>query len=149
MLVRPFQQNDTSVVVQLWQRCGLIRPWNNPYLDIQRKLETQPDWLLVGLINGVIVASVMVGDEGHRGWINYLAVEPSYQRRGLARQLMLTAEQHLLSVGCPKINLQIRIDNIAASEFYESLGFTQDQAVCYGKRLIQDDADHTTANPWS
>ncbi len=139
MLIRSFQDSDTTAAVQLWNRCGLTRSWNNPQLDIQRKLKAQPEGFLVGLIDNEIVASVMIGYDGHRGWINYLAIDPAHQRKGLGCELMAKAEQHLLSVGCPKINLQIRLDNAEAIEFYESIGFTQDKVVSYGKRLIPDE----------
>lgn len=143
MFVRPFQKEDTENVVRLWRRCGLTRPWNDPYSDIQRKLQVQPDWFLVGLIDGRLIASIMVGYEGHRGWINYLAVDSEFRRQGLAHRLMVEAEQRLLEVGCPKINLQIRLDNVEAIEFYRSIGFVPDKTVSYGKRLIHDDDYHS------
>ena len=139
MLVRPFQKEDTEAVVRLWRCCGLTRPWNDPYSDIQRKLKVQPDWFLVGLVDCQLVASIMIGYDGHRGWINYLAIDPDYRRQGIGHQLMLEAEQRLLDVECPKINLQIRMDNIEAIEFYRSIGFVPDSAISYGKRLIHDD----------
>lgn len=139
MNIRPFQPRDEAAIIELWQRCGLTRPWNNPQLDIERKLTVQPEWFLVGLIDGRLAASVMAGYDGHRGWINYLAVDPEYQRMGLGRLLMQQAERHLANAGCPKINLQIRSDNSDARGFYESLGFVQDPVVSYGKRLIPDD----------
>ena len=139
MNIRSFQPNDEAAVIELWQRCGLIRPWNNPQLDIERKLTVQPEWFLVGLVDHRLIASVMAGYDGHRGWINYLAVDPEYQRMELGRLLMQQAERCLVNAGCPKINLQIRLDNNDAMAFYESLGFIQDPVVSYGKRLIPDD----------
>lgn len=138
MLIRPFQKEDTEDVVRLWRCCGLTRSWNDPYSDIQRKLKVQPDWFLVGLIDDRLIASIMIGYDGHRGWINYLAIDSKYRRQGLGHQLMMEAEQRLLEVGCPKINLQIRLDNVEAIEFYRSIGFVPDKAVSYGKRLIHD-----------
>lgn len=142
MLIRPFDKKDTEDVVRLWQDCGLTRPWNDPYADIQRKLKVQPDWFLVGLINARIVASIMVGYDGHRGWINYLAIDTEYRRQGLGHRLMVEAEQRLLKAGCPKINLQIRLDNVDAIEFYCSIGFVPDKTVSYGKRLIRDESNN-------
>ena len=139
MNIRPFQPSDETAVVRLWQRCGLIRPWNNPQLDIERKLTVQPEWFLVGLLDDRLVASVMAGYDGHRGWINYLAVDPECQRMGLGRLLMKHVEQCLVKAGCPKVSLQIRLDNDDARFFYESLGFRQDPVISYGKRLIPDD----------
>lgn len=142
MLVRPFDKKDTEDVVRLWRDCGLTRPWNDPYADIQRKLKAQPDWFLVGLIDARLIASVMVGYDGHRGWINYLAIDTEYRRQGLGNRLMVEAERRLLAVGCPKINLQIRLDNVEAIEFYRSIGFVPDKAVSYGKRLIRDEGSN-------
>lgn len=141
MLIRSFQPEDQPSIVQLWQRAGLTRPWNDPDLDIQRKLSVPPEtsWFLVGEVDQQIVASVMVGYEGHRGWINYLAVDPDFRRQGLGRQLMEAAEQLLVKAGCPKVNLQVRADNAKAISFYQQVGFNEDAVVSFGKRLISDD----------
>ena len=125
-------------VIQLWQDCGLVAPQNNPIQDIQRKSQVNPEWFLVGLQNDTIVASCMIGYEGHRGWINYLAVAPTEQRKGLAREIMAEAERLLREAGCPNINLQIRATNTAVIAFYESIGFATDSAISMGKRLEED-----------
>jgi len=139
MEIRPFRPEDESAVVTLWQRCDLVRPWNNPHLDIERKLHVRPDLFLVGVLDGQIVATVMAGYEGHRGWLNYLAVAPEHQRRGLARALVSEAERLLRDAGCPKINLQIRTSNERVAEFYRRLGYSVDDVVSMGKRLVQDE----------
>jgi ribosomal protein S18 acetylase RimI-like enzyme len=95
MQVRPYQPEDEEAVVSLWQRCEVVRPWNDPRKDIQRKLRVRPDLFLVGLFDGQIVASVMAGYEGHRGWLNYLVVAPEHQRRGLGRAIVREAERLL------------------------------------------------------
>lgn len=136
--IRPFTEADTSAVVDLWKLCDLTRPWNDPTKDITRKLTVQPELFLLAEQEGRIIGSVMAGYEGHRGWINYLAVHPDYRRAGLGRQLMAAAEKRLLSLGCPKINLQVRTSNAAAIGFYQSIGFAQDEVASYGKRLISD-----------
>ena len=139
MQIRAFADADTEAVVALWNDCGLTRPWNNPYQDIARKCSVSPDLFLVGSdTNTQLVASIMVGYDGHRGWINYLAVHPSHQRQGHARRLMEQAEQLLTARGCPKLNLQVRAGNEAVIAFYESLGYTDDKTVSMGKRLIAD-----------
>ena len=139
MQVRTFTPADSEAVVQLWQDCGLTRPWNDPYKDIARKRSVSPDLFWVGCdVNGQVIATVMVGYDGHRGWINYLAVHPAHQRQGHARDLMKRAEQVLTEQGCPKLNLQIRAGNEAVIAFYESLGYADDQTVSLGKRLIPD-----------
>ena len=139
MQIRAFHQSDTEAVVALWNNCGLVVPWNDAYKDIARKLEVNPEWFLVGEIEGQIIASCMVGYEGHRGWVNYLAVHPDHQRRGYASQLMTEAEQILKQAGCPKLNLMVRSSNEAVVAFYKSAGYKADEVVSLGKRLIADD----------
>lgn len=138
MHIRPFQPADEAVVIDLWQRCELTRPWNNPHQDIQRKLGVQPELFLLGEIDGKVVASVMAGFDGHRGWVNYLAVCPTQRRRGLGRQLMEAVEQRLEALGCPKLNLQVREGNQAVLAFYERLGYRVEPLTSLGKRLITD-----------
>lgn len=139
MQIRRFDTHDTESVVALWRDCHLTVPWNDPYKDIARKLEVGADLFLVGTLNDVVIASVMGGYEGHRGWINYLAVHPTQQRKGFASQLVQAVEQSLLTLGCPKLNLQVRQGNNAVQAFYESLGYSDDNAMSMGKRLIPDD----------
>jgi len=136
--IRSFQPADEGAVVALWQVCALLRPQNDPRKDIARKLQVNPEWFLVAEAGGRIVGAVMAGYEGHRGWINYLAVEPAEQRGGLGRKLMAEAEQRLRAAGCPKINLQVRPENKAAIAFYERIGFGIEGAVSLGKRLEHD-----------
>ncbi|MCB1276022.1 GNAT family acetyltransferase [Prosthecobacter sp.] len=136
--IRPFQAADEDAVIALWQACGLVMPQNNPKRDIARKLRVNPEWFLVGELDGEIIASCMAGYEGHRGWINYLAVHPDHQRQGFARELMQHAEALLRAAGCPKINLQVRGTNAAVIAFYESMGFAVDNVVGMGKRLEHD-----------
>ncbi|MCP4352169.1 MAG: GNAT family acetyltransferase [Desulfobacterales bacterium] len=138
MNIREYQSSDLEMVVELWKICGLIVPWNDPVKDIERKLKVDPDLFLVGELDGDIVASVMGGYEGHRGWINYLAVHPEYQRKGLASQIMQATEQRIKSEGCPKINLQVRESNLEVIKFYESIGYGNDNVIGMGKRLEND-----------
>jgi ribosomal protein S18 acetylase RimI-like enzyme len=137
--IRSFRPEDEEAVVLLWQSCGLIRPWNDPHKDIQRKLAIRPDLFLVGIMDDHVVASVIAGYEGHRGWLNYLAVAPSHQRKGFARALVNEAERLLREAGCPKINLQIRSSNSGVIEVYRRLGYAVDDVVSMGKRLEHDD----------
>ncbi|MFT4190950.1 MAG: GNAT family acetyltransferase [Comamonas sp.] len=139
LLIRPFEASDEPAVVALWHDCGLVRPWNDPHKDIARKRQVQPELFLVGLWRGELCASVMVGYEGHRGWINYLAVAPGRQRLRIGQALMRHAESRLLALGCPKVNLQVRSSNRQVIAFYERLGYREDAAVSLGKRLIADD----------
>jgi ribosomal protein S18 acetylase RimI-like enzyme len=138
MHIRPFQPTDETAVIDLWQRCELTRPWNDPHQDIQRKLKVQPELFLLGEIDGKVVASVMAGFDGHRGWVNYLAVCPTQRLRGLGRQLMEEVERRLTALGCPKLNLQVREGNQAVLAFYERLGYRVEPLSSLGKRLIAD-----------
>jgi len=138
IVIRAYRNADEFAVIALWESCGLLRPQNDPRKDIVRKLKVNPEWLLVAEEGGQIVGAVMAGYEGHRGWINYLAVAPARQRHGLGRQLMAEAERQLRAAGCPKINLQIRPENQAAVAFYARLGFTVEGAISLGKRLERD-----------
>lgn len=133
--IRNYRPGDRNAVVDLWRRCGLVVPWNDPHTDIDRKLRVNPEWFLVGETGGTIIATVMAGYEGHRGWINYLAVDPALRRRGIGRAMMARAEEVLRRVGCPKINLQVRTNNVDVIEFYRAAGFSIDDVVSMGKRF--------------
>ncbi len=138
MDIRAFAPGDEDAVVALWERCGLLRPWNDPRKDIRRKRSVRPDLFLVGMLDGRLVAAVMAGYDGHRGWLNYLAVEPALQRQGLGRAIVSEAERLLQAAGCPKINLQVRTSNRDVIEFYRRLGYEVDDVVSMGKRLEHD-----------
>ncbi|WAK01542.1 GNAT family acetyltransferase [Methylobacter sp. YRD-M1] len=138
MQMRPFEAKDQYSVVKLWQECNLIVPWNDPYKDIQRKLKVDPDLFIVGETAGEVIATVMGGYEGHRGWINYLAVSPAHQRKGYGRQLMEFVEVLIKQKGSPKINIQVRQANTDVIKFYEAIGYKNDNVVSLGKRLESD-----------
>ena len=136
--IRAYQESDQDAVVKLWQECGLTVPWNDPNEDIRRKLSVQREMFLVGLVGSELVATVMAGYEGHRGWINYLAVSVSSQGRGFGSRMMDEAEVRLRKLGCPKVNLQVRSSNTDVIEFYRALGYSVDNVVSMGKRLDPD-----------
>lgn len=138
MKIREFDVADSEAVIALWHACELTRPWNDPARDIQRKLDVRDSLFFVGVHDAKIISSVMGGYDGHRGWMNYLAVSPEQQRKGYATQLVRYVEQKLLALGCPKLNLQIRTENVEVQAFYANLGFSVDDAVSMGKRLIPD-----------
>jgi len=138
MVIRPFEHEDADAVVALWRECGLVRPWNDSRKDIQRKLTTQPELFLVLELDGRVVGTAMGGYDGHRGWVNYLAVAAELRSRGLGRRLMAKLEELLVARGCPKLNLQVRASNEAAIGFYSKLGYRQDDVVSLGRRLIED-----------
>jgi len=139
MEIRPFHLSDESAVVELWQKCELVRPVNDPARDIRRKLSVNPELFLLGTIDGKVIASVMAGYEGHRGWINYLAVHPEHRLKGYGRQILAEAEKQLRVLGCPKINLQVRTTNRTVLEFYQRIGYRLDDVVSLGKRLEHDE----------
>lgn len=138
--VRRFEAGDRAAVVELWGRVELVRPWNDPDLDIDRKVGVDPEGFLVADLDGRVVGTVMAGYDGHRGWINYLAVDPGTQGRGLGGRLVREAEQLLGRRGCAKVNLQIRTSNETAVDFYRSIGYEFDDVVSMGRRLVDDEA---------
>lgn len=138
MKLRRYTVADEAAVIELWARCELTRPWNDARKDIQRKLTVQPELFLVGELDGKLIATVMAGYEGHRGWVSYLAVAPEQRSKGLGRQLMQHVEAQLLAMGCPKLNLQVRIGNEEVLAFYRKLGYLEEERVSLGKRLIPD-----------
>ena len=138
MEISEFQDHQTEDVVALWQRCGLTRPWNDPYKDILRKQTDKNGKFFVGHEANRLIATIMVGYDGHRGSINYLAVDPAVAGNGHGRHLMQMAEAFLLSLECPKINLCVRRDNEVAAGFYRELGYGAEDVLYFGKRLIVD-----------
>jgi len=140
MKIRAYESRDEDAVVALWRDCGLTRPWNDPRRDIQRKLTEQPELFLVGIYENALVATAMIGFDGHRGWVYYLAVAPKYRRKSFGRRLMQEAERMLIERGCPKINLQIRSENTEAVAFYRRLGYLQEERLNFARRLVPDDA---------
>jgi ribosomal protein S18 acetylase RimI-like enzyme len=138
MQIRPFEIQDEEQVIALWKECNLVVPSNDPKKDIQRKLKVNPELFLVGVADDEIVATIMGGYEGHRGWVNYLAVSPAHQRQGYGRLMMDALEVKLRAMGCAKINLQVRETNLAVVEFYKSIGYNLDHVIGMGKRLESD-----------
>ena len=138
MVIRPYAITDEDAVVDLWDRCGLTRPWNDPRKDIARKMNVQPEWFLVGEADGGIVATAMAGYDGHRGNVYYVAVAPEMQGQGYGGAIMAEVERLLMDAGCPKINLMVRSGNDAVIEFYRRLGYKIDEVSCLGNRLIPD-----------
>lgn len=133
--IKPYQKADEPQVINLWHQCNLIVPWNNPHDDIARKVRAQPHLFLVGTFEAQVIATIMAGYEGHRGWLNYLAVSPDYQRQGIGRLMVEEAIMRLQALGCPKVNVQIRTSNTEVITFYERLGFTLDDVISMGKRF--------------
>ena len=129
------QAADAEHVVALWEACGLTRLWNDPAADFALALATPTSIVLVIRAGDAIIGSVMVGFDGHRGWVYYLAVDPRAQRGGLGRKLMAAAEEWLRGQGVPKIQLMVRDDNRAALDFYANLGLERQDVVTLGRFL--------------
>lgn len=138
-MIVPYRQAYLRQVVELWQRCDLTVPWNNPYQDIERKVCHSPDKFLIGVVDDSVIASVMYDYDGHRGTVYYLAVEPKLQGRGFGKQLMAEVESRLRKEGCAKLNLMVRTSNSRVLAFYQRLGYVEDKVVNLGKRLSPPD----------
>ena len=136
--IRTYRNSDEAHVINLWEKCKLVVPWNDPKKDIQRKLSERPDLFFVGLLENLLIASCMAGFDGHRGWVYYVAVHPKHRRKGFATKLMEIAEEKLKEIGCPKIQLMVRESNLRVIEFYKKIGYKIDPLVTMGKTLIDD-----------
>ena len=136
--IRTFQEDDRASVISLWQACELTRPWNDPDKDIDRKVQFQPDLFLVREIDSQVMASAMVGYDGHRGSVFYLAVSPEFQGQGYGQTIMSYIESLLAELGCPKLNILVRTTNEKVIGFYDELSYSPDDVVSLGKRLIPD-----------
>lgn len=143
MLIRTYRNSDRKEVVDLWHRAGLYHPENDPNKDIHRKIENSPELFFVATEDERIIGTVMVGYEGHRGWINYLGVLPEYQRRGVGKALMDHAEEALQNLSCAKIQLQVRKSNLEIIHFYESIGFSIEDVISMEKRLEFDNVGNS------
>ena len=141
--LRPFEERDSAAVIALWDRAGLLRPWNDPQKDIARKLAEMAtgghSWFWVAEYKGAVIAAVMAGYDGHRGSVNYLGVDPDYRHSGVGRLIMAQIEADLIAAGCPKLNLLVRADNRDVQAFYEKLGYGRDATISLSKRLISDE----------
>jgi ribosomal protein S18 acetylase RimI-like enzyme len=135
MRVEPIRRRWFDDVVALWEQAGLTRPWNDPHADLRRAVEGPASAVLVGVSEDRVMATVMVGHDGHRGWVYYLAVSADRQRQGHGRVMMGAAEAWLRERGVLKLNLMVRSDNEAAGEFYRSLGYGDDDVRVFSCRL--------------
>ncbi|MDG2534885.1 GNAT family acetyltransferase [Sphingomonas sp. HITSZ_GF] len=134
-MIREARAIDAAAVIALWHACGLTRPWNDPAADFARALEGAASTVLVAESESGLCGSVMIGDDGHRGWVYYLAVAESARRTGLGRALMAAAEDWLRARGCPKIQLMVRDTNVEALGFYAALGLEPQGVVTLGRFL--------------
>jgi len=134
--IRPYESKDHAQVVALWNEVFPDDPpWNEPASMIRRKLTVQPELFLVAHVNDHVAGTVLAGFDGVRGWVHHLAVHGSCRRQGIASLLMTTAEKGLGALGCPKVNLQVRVTNSTVVAFYRSLGYQLEDRASLGKRL--------------
>ncbi len=134
-MIAPATASDREAVVALWHASGLTRPWNDPAADFDLALGGPQSTVLLASDDGALAGSVMVGFDGHRGWVYYLASDPARRQQGLGRALMAAAEAWLAERGCPKIQLMVRGDNAAARGFYAAIGYEVQDVVTIGRRL--------------
>ena len=135
---RTFLPSDHEHLVQLWHECDLTRPWNDPADDIRQCLENPSSELLVAVAGGILCGSVMMGCDGHRGWVYYLAVDPKSRHQGIGRTLMGHAESWMRARNVPKIQAMIRHDNLAVRGFYGRLNY-RDGDVQLVQKWLSDD----------
>jgi hypothetical protein len=135
LAIAPITDTDVAAVVALWQACGLTRPWNDPAADIAQARRGPNSAVLVGRDGNTIVASVMVGYDGHRGWVYYVAVDPDHRHKKYGRVIMDAAENWLRQRGIEKMQLLVRSDNTGVKAFYEQLGYLEQERVVYAKWL--------------
>jgi hypothetical protein len=126
---------DVADVIALWQACGLTRPWNDPASDIALARRGSNSTILIGRDGDAIVATVMVGHDGHRGWVYYVATDPDRRGRGLGRAIMSAAEDWLRLAGIAKLQLLVRRENAKAGAFYQSIGYAEAQTIVFAKWL--------------
>jgi ribosomal protein S18 acetylase RimI-like enzyme len=135
VLIDVLPPTHVAAAIELWHAAGLTRPWNDPSADLQRALDGAASTILAGSEDDTLLATVMVGHDGHRGWVYYLAVHPDARGRGHGRAMMQAAETWLTDRGVPKLNLMVRGDNSLARAFYTALGYTTDDVVVLSRRL--------------
>ena len=135
LAIAPIADADIPAVVALWQACGLTRPWNDPASDIALARRGPNSTILIGRDGGAIVATAMVGYDGHRGWVYYVATDPDRRGKGYGRAIMNAAEDWLRAAGIEKMQLMVRADNTKVQAFYQSIGYGEQRRVIYAKWL--------------
>ena len=135
LAVAPIEDGDVAEVIALWERCGLTRPWNDPAADIALARRGANSSVLIGRDGGAIIATAMVGHDGHRGWVYYVATDPDHRGKGHGRAIMNAAEEWLREAGIAKMQLMVRSDNTRVQAFYESIGYDEQERILYAKWL--------------
>ena len=135
LAIAPITDDDIATVIALWQACGLTRPWNDPASDIALARRGPNSTILIGRADDTIVATAMVGHDGHRGWVYYVATDPDRRAKGFGRAIMDAAEDWLREAGIEKLQLLVRRENAKAGAFYQSLGYVEAQTIVFAKWL--------------
>jgi GNAT superfamily N-acetyltransferase len=135
LTVKPIEDGDIAEVIALWQRCGSTRPWNDPARDIAVARKEANATVLLGRNGGTLVASVLVGHDGHRGWVYYVTSDPDHRFKGFGRAIMTAAEDWLRARGIEKLQLMVRGDNTKVHAFYRSIGYFEQERVVFAKWL--------------
>ena len=133
--IAPIGDADVADVIALWQACGLTRPWNDPAADIALARRGPNSAILIGRDGGAMIATAMVGHDGHRGWVYYVAVDPARREKGFGRAIMNAAEDWLRQAGIAKLQLMVRRENAKAGAFYQSIGYAESQTIVFAKWL--------------
>jgi len=137
MKVASVEEQDIPAVIALWKECGLTRPWNDPEKDLRFALKGPASTVLLGKLGNQVVASVMVGHDGHRGALYYLSTAPQHQGKGLGRAIHDAAVDWLQGQGVWKINLLVRTENEKVRGFYKALGYGENSTVSFGKQITK------------
>ena len=135
LAVTSIEDHDVAEVISLWQRCGSPRAWNDPASDIALARKGANSTILLARNHGVLVASVLVGHDGHRGWVYYVTVDPDHRFKGHGRVIMTAAEDWLRARGIAKLQLMVRDDNAQVHAFYQQLGYYDQERVTFAKWL--------------
>ena len=135
LTIAPIGDADVADVVALWQACGLTRPWNDPAADIALARRGPNSAILIGRDGGAMIATAMVGHDGHRGWVYYVAVDPDRRGQGHGRAIMNAVEDWLRAADIPKLQLLVRRDNAKAGAFYQSIGYEEAETIVFAKWL--------------
>jgi ribosomal protein S18 acetylase RimI-like enzyme len=135
LAIADIRDGDVATVIALWQACGLTRPWNDPAADIALARRGPHSTVLIGRDADAIVATAMVGHDGHRGWVYYVATDPDRRAKGYGRAIMNAAEDWLRATGIPKLQLLVRRENSAVAAFYQSIGYEEAQTIVFARWL--------------
>lgn len=139
MEIRVFRQEDFEEVIIFWERCDLLRSWNDSEMDIERKMNYDVSLFLVVEVNGDVVGTVMGGYDGYRGFVYYFGVYLEFRGRGIVNALFNRLEKKLIVRGCSKIQINVSEDNDMVFGMYERLGYEYVDVLSLGKRLIEDE----------